>query len=690
MKKLQLLIALAFCFAVNLQAQTISTQPVSINVCVGTTISVPFTITGSFNDGNVFTAQLSSSNGSFTSPVTIGTLNSTQNGAIEATIPPRAGTQFRFRVVSSNPVVVGSITGLPTTIVANPIPTISVSGPTTFCNGSSVVLTASAGSSYLWNNGATTQAITATNTDNYTVKVTNANGCQREVSGATVVTVNPNLPASVNIVADNVVYPNAKTFTANALNRGTSPVYQWYDGTTAVGTNSATYTTSSLTNGQSLAIKVEMTSNATPCLTGSPATSNIIYVKPILPSVSLVSAGIGVASSNSDPSAQLEVKSDTKGFLPPRMTATERDAIASPVAGLMLYCSNCGTNGEMEVYNGTTWTNLAGSAAAAIVGSATATSIVSDPTNFNIKTNTVVAVDNLDITPSADFSLNTGIARNTTATNVLTSAAISRYYKFGTTTNAFSGVLKINYDEANLNGLTESNLKLLYHNGTAWISDANSSNNATNNFVQSSSLNAVGLNEVTAKVIVASALPVNLTSFTAKPTPDNKVSLVWNTSSESVNKGFRIERQSGSGNGKYEQIGFVGSKAKDGNSQRSLTYNFIDTAPKVGVASFYRLVQEDLDGKLTWSQVRMVKLNGQSVTLVFPNPSNGVVNINRTADGRKMNIQVTDQSGKTIIKVKNITTDNYKINFSHSGAYNIKMIFPETGEESIQRVVIQK
>jgi hypothetical protein len=688
MKKHQLFLVLAFCFAVNLQAQTITTGSVRTPVCAGSSISVPFTITGSFTAGNVFTAELSSSTGSFTIPVTIGTLNSTQNGAIVASIPSRAGTGFRIRVVGGNPVVVGSSVSI--TLVANPFPTISVSGPTTFCNGSSVVLTASAGSSYLWNNGATTQAITSTNADSYTVKVTNANGCQREVSEATVVTVNPNLPASVNIVADDAAYPNAKTFTANALNGGTSPVYQWYDGTTAVGTNSATYTTSSLTNGQSLAIKVEMTSNATPCLTGSPATSNVIYVKPILPSVSLVSAGIGAASSNSDPSAQLEVKSDTKGFLPPRMTATERDAIASPVAGLMLYCSNCGTNGELEVYNGATWTNLIGNVAAAVVGSATATSIISDPTNFNTKANTLVAVDKLDITPSADFSLNTGIARNTTATNALTSAAISRYYKFGATTNAFSGVLKINYDEADLNGLTESNLKLLYHNGTAWTSDANSSNNATNNFVQSSSLNAVGLNEVTAKVIVASALPVNLTSFTAKPTPDNKVSLVWNTSSESVNKGFRIERQSGSGNGKYEQIGFVGSKAKDGNSQRSLTYNFIDTAPKVGVASFYRLVQEDLDGKLTWSQVRMVKLNGQSVTLVFPNPSNGVVNINRTADGRKMNIQVTDQSGKTIIKVKNITTDNYKINFSHSGAYNIKMIFPETGEESIQRVVIQK
>jgi len=330
--------------------------------------------------------------------------------------------------------------------------------------------------------------------------------------GSYVVTLT-DLPASVNIISDNNVYPNPITFTANAVNGGTSPTYQWYEGTTAVGTNSATYTISTLTVGQSLAIKVVMTSSATPCLTGSPATSNTINIaSPIVPSISLVSAGIGVASTEMDPSALLEVKSDTKGFLPPRMTATERDAIASPVAGLILYCSNCGANGELEVYNGATWTNLGGSAAAAIVGSATATSIVSDPTNFNIKTNTVVAVDQLDITPSADFSLNTGITRNTTATNSIINAAISRYYKFGATTNAFSGILKINYDESELNGIAESNLTLLYHNGTAWTSDVNSSNNATDNFVQSSSLSSVVLNEVTPGI---ACLNVGLADATA-------------------------------------------------------------------------------------------------------------------------------------------------------------------------------
>jgi hypothetical protein len=166
--------------------------------------------------------------------------------------------------------------------------------------------------------------------------------------------------------------------------------------------------------------------------------------------------------------------------------------------------------------------------------------------------------------------------------------------------------------------------------------------------------------------------------------------LGWVTSTEQVNKGFRIERQAGIDNGKYEQIGFVGSKAKDGNSQNTLYYNFIDVAPKAGAASLYRLVQEDLDGKLTYSEVRVVKLNGKSVSMVFPNPSNGAVNISRTADGKKMNIQVIDQSGRIISQVNNITDANYRMNLPQSGIYSIKMMYPETGEQSIQRVVVQK
>ena len=74
--------------------------------------------------------------------------------------------------------------------------------------------------------------------------------------------------------------------------------------------------------------------------------------------------GIGIPTTNIHPSAQLDVSSTTKGFLPPRMIESQRNAIATPAAGLMIWCSDCGTSGEVQVYNGSAWTNIGGGTAA--------------------------------------------------------------------------------------------------------------------------------------------------------------------------------------------------------------------------------------------------------------------------------------------------------------------------------------
>jgi hypothetical protein len=66
--------------------------------------------------------------------------------------------------------------------------------------------------------------------------------------------------------------------------------------------------------------------------------------------------GIGIntlAANNA--SSVLQVDSTTQGFLPPRMTTTQKNAIASPSAGLMVYDT---TLNLMALYNGTTWTTL--------------------------------------------------------------------------------------------------------------------------------------------------------------------------------------------------------------------------------------------------------------------------------------------------------------------------------------------
>jgi len=77
------------------------------------------------------------------------------------------------------------------------------------------------------------------------------------------------------------------------------------------------------------------------------------------------SVAVGTSSATIS-SAALEVSSTSKGFLPPRMTAVQRDAISSPVAGLIIWCKNCALGaGELEVYSGSSWTNVTGGAAAA-------------------------------------------------------------------------------------------------------------------------------------------------------------------------------------------------------------------------------------------------------------------------------------------------------------------------------------
>ena len=70
--------------------------------------------------------------------------------------------------------------------------------------------------------------------------------------------------------------------------------------------------------------------------------------------VTIDTAGnVGIGTSSIDADAILQLNSTTQGFLPPRMTTTQRNAIVAPVpAGLMIY--NTTTN-KLNFYNGTAW-----------------------------------------------------------------------------------------------------------------------------------------------------------------------------------------------------------------------------------------------------------------------------------------------------------------------------------------------
>ena len=79
-------------------------------------------------------------------------------------------------------------------------------------------------------------------------------------------------------------------------------------------------------------------------------------VAPNFGSQNVVTTGAGgFGTATPDAKAALDVTSTTKGFLPPRMTTAQRDAIVAPTAGLVLYNS---TTNKLQVRTDAAWVDL--------------------------------------------------------------------------------------------------------------------------------------------------------------------------------------------------------------------------------------------------------------------------------------------------------------------------------------------
>jgi hypothetical protein len=138
--------------------------------CAGNAVSIPYTIANTFISGNTFTAQLSNSTGSFTSPVTIGTLSSTSAGTISGTIPAltSTGTGYRIRVVSNTPSMTGTDNGTNLSVNSNTIVTPGTTGASG-CIGTASTLTASGATSgyvYKWYDASMGGNVLKTGTNN--------------------------------------------------------------------------------------------------------------------------------------------------------------------------------------------------------------------------------------------------------------------------------------------------------------------------------------------------------------------------------------------------------------------------------------------------------------------------------------------------------------------------------------------
>jgi hypothetical protein len=165
-------------------------------------------------------------------------------------------------------------------------------------------------------------------------------------------------------------------------------------------------------------------------------------------------AQVGVGTTSPNASAVLDVTSTSKGLLPPRMTHAQKIGITSPVAGLMVWCTNCGTTGQMQVFNGSEWTDMVGSpsvtassngtadiSAYALSGSSTGTLTVGVPVSGVTQTITATVTTPGTYTISATANgvtfANNGTFSSTGSQNIILTAS-------GTPTSAGSHTFTLN------------------------------------------------------------------------------------------------------------------------------------------------------------------------------------------------------------------------------------------------------
>lgn len=182
-------------------------------------------------------------------------------------------------------------------------------------------------------------------------------------------------------------------------------------------------------------------------------------------------------------------------------------------------------------------------------------------------------------------------------------------------------------------------------------------------------------------------LPVDFKSFTATRNRSS-VLLKWETLSEINNSGYAIERNM---NGNWEQIAFVNSQAVNGNSDALLTYTYSDLNNAKGITQ-YRIKQVDFDNKSKYTEIRSVRgLDQIGKVTVYPNPtSNGTVNVVFDDASVARTISVMDMSGRTLKQINNVTNNNITIDNLQPGMYTLRILVPETGEQTVQKIVVNK
>jgi hypothetical protein len=302
-------------------------------------------------------------------------------------------------------------------------------------------------------------------------------------------------------------------------------------------------------------------------------------------------------------------------------------------------------------------------------GFAQTTLYVSSGTNFYITTGTDVYIDGIVIRPSINYNITgeNSVTKDVTATPPPPATYIQRVYHLFQTLNGFSGDITIYYKDAELNGLMENSLNLYVYDGATWNVYLPTSRDEVNNYITTSGLVNIALNEVTlTNNADGAALPITLTGFTAQR---NRcvANLKWTTATEQNSKHFEVQHSTDGV--RFTTVGVVPSS---GNSNIEKHYNFSINLNNQN--NFFRLQMVDFDGSSKFSPTLSVTTNCSSnIITLFPNPTRNTVTITGLSGDNQL--RLLDNLGQ-VLKIIKTTNHTETINVSTlpSGTYVIQIV----------------
>lgn len=312
-------------------------------------------------------------------------------------------------------------------------------------------------------------------------------------------------------------------------------------------------------------------------------------------------------------------------------------------------------------YNSNTWKWVASTYTFTVPANSTDKNINIAFTDNNNQTTFGVLIDDIEIRPSTEMSINGA-----------SDAVLNSTYNYSVSNSPASGIsynwnMGANATPATSTSATPS---------TKWTSTG------SKNMSVAISNGSCVVATLTKTVAVTGALPVTFTNFTGL-VKDNKAALSWSTANELNNNYFIVER---SVNGRsFDSVGWVNA-----GTTRSNTYTFGEN--NNNSVSYYRLKQVDVNGGFIYSIILTLKNSGSSKEMtIYPSQATSTIQYAVANESQATaTVQVFNLAGQPVINQKEVLQSGLNIktlNVSQlaTGAYILKLQIPATGISSVQK-----